>query len=74
MILDPADGRKNVNSLDTRHHRPWNRSSHRVLDESVFMARPLENNLTFWFLSLMAHNLLSTSDSELVAQGVLEMN
>ena len=47
-----------------------------MLDESVFLARPLENNLTFWFTSLTAHNLpvLSTTAGELVAQGVLDLN
>ena len=29
----------------------------RVWSQSIFMARPLENNLAFCFLPLMAHNL-----------------
>ena len=28
-----------------------------MLSKSIFLARPLENNLTFWFFSLTAHNL-----------------
>ena len=57
MILDPANGRKDVDSMDTRYDRCWNIHSPRVLSKSIFLARLLENNLTFWFTSLTAHNL-----------------
>ena len=30
-----------------------------MLDKSVFLARPLESNLTLWFISLTAHNCVA---------------
>ena len=41
----------------TRDDASWNRAGHRMLDKSVFLARPLENHLTFWLTSMTAHNL-----------------
>ena len=52
-IPDP----QHVETLDIRYKTPWNGCRAGMLDESVFLARPLENNLTFWFISLTAHNL-----------------
>ena len=53
----PRMAGKMSNSMDTRYDWCWNMHRTWVLSKSIFLARPLENNLTFWFFSLTAHNL-----------------